>query len=49
MYVVKVNRAGATSVLTPPMPLEEAETVLRTHYTEPYQSDQYYLEEWKVD
>ena len=50
-YVVKVRRTyedrEATSVLCSPTTLHEAEKILRTHYTEPYQSDQYYVEEWK--
>lgn len=50
-YVVKVRRTydgrEATSVLCSPTTLHEAEKFLRTRYTEPYQSDQYYIEEWK--
>ena len=50
-YVVKVRRTydgrEATSVLCSPTTLHEAERILWTHYTEPYQSDQYYVEEWK--
>lgn len=50
-YVVKVRRVyqdrEATSVLCPPTNLHEAEKILRTRYAEPYQSDQYYIEEWK--
>lgn len=49
-YVVKVRRnhhgREATSVLCAPTSLEDAQRILATRYTLPYQSNQYYLERW---
>lgn len=50
-YVVKVRRnyhgREVTSVLCAPTTREGAEKILATKYALPYQSTQYYIEEWK--